>query len=418
MNAWLLVAVLTILPFHPPPPLHAEHSGWPQWMGPRGDGASSATDVFPETGPIQLSESWRYPAGGSYSSISVVGKRAYTTGNGGNGEYLVALDVASGRELWRHQVTTTRKDMPLSTPAVGHGRVFTLNAAGLLHAVDGKSGKLLWSHDLATEFAALPPSHGIATSPLLVDDRLIVKVGGKEDHNLVAFEQSSGQVAWSVHHAKRASYSSPVVGELGGKRQVVVAASDRLFAVSPDDGSLLWAIDGLGFADRSPVLLPNDRLFLPLDKAGIMIQVSTGPDGKRLAAEEIWRAKHFKNSYSPAVYHEGSLYGFDERNLTCLDAATGAERWRHSMGLGSLILVDGHLIVLDTGSGSVSIVPASAEGFEERAIHWALEGTNGLDTPPSFASGHIFVRDQNEVVAVKIRRANPSPPPDADANSQ
>ena len=376
---------------------------WPQWMGPDRNGAVSAPGLFGGGGPVELELAWRRQLGGGYSSVSVSDGRAYTLASGEDADTLVAFDATDGAELWRYRLDAAGIEKASSTPAVGDGRVFALNGRGKLHAVTAAEGEAIWSHDLAATHGAVPPSYGMSTSPLLVDGRVVVLVGGRERHNLVAFDQETGAVDWSVFHAKRGSYASPVLLTIDGQRQIVAPADDRLYAVRPEDGSLLWSHDGLGYLDRIPLQLSSGRLFFAQETRATMLRVARGENAWR--TDEMWTTGDLQNSYSPAVHHRGSIYGFNGNFLTCLDGETGETRWRHQMGLGSLVLVDGHLVVLDAASGRLTVVEARSDKYVERAAVAALQDSEkgGAYASPSYAGRRIFVRGAEEVVAVEVR---------------
>ncbi len=371
-------------------------------MGPRNDGIAPGTGVFRPDAEPRLEESWRRPIGAGYSSISVVGDRAFTMDADGREAAVLAFRVRDGHQLWRFPTGTAERSYdlnPLSTPTVDHGRVFALDVRGKLHVLDAEAGRLIWSRDLK-DFAASPPSYGFSTAPLIENGLVIVLAGGEKSHNLVAFDKATGETAWSVYHAKQGSYSSPVAGTLGGRRQIVVPAGDKLYAVDGSSGSLLWAHEGLPYPDRNPVLLPGDRIFMPVEEAGVMLRLAG--EGRTRRLEESWRVDHLKDSYSPAVFSGGFLYGFDHNFLTCLDTASGEARWRQQLSGGSLILVDDHLLVLGQISGKLHLVAASPEGYRERARAQVFEAGQSSFAPPSFAAGRIFLRSSEEMAAYAV----------------
>ncbi|MEM7351247.1 MAG: PQQ-binding-like beta-propeller repeat protein [Acidobacteriota bacterium] len=392
-------------------PLSAQD--WPRWLGPNGDGSVVGGGVFDEATPRHLREAWRREIGSGYAALSVVAGRAYTLESDDTGDYALALDASTGSPLWRSRIEGPGAKADdytfgiLSTPTVDHGQVFALGPNGRFQAFRTEDGQALWSHDLATTFAANPPSYGISTSPLVVDQHVVVLVGGLEAHNLVAFERGSGKVAWSVSHARLGSYASPVLATLHGERQIVVPAGDRLYAVHPADGRQLWSYDGLSYPDRSPLVLPPDRIFMPLDETGVLVRVQRIESTYR--AEASWRAPSLKNSYSPAVSSDGAIFGFSNRGLLCLDAASGEVLWQHDLG-GTHILVDSHLVILSHMTGRLVIAPASREGFRESLSTQAFAEFTIPYTPPSFSDGRIFLRDEGEIVAFELADG-PAPEP-------
>ncbi len=384
----------------PPVPLSGN---WPQWMGPRGDGA-----IEPGLLPLGVSASlevdWRRPIGRGYSSISISGRLALTLEADERGVWAVALDAAGGRELWRVALEDPSRppdgpvEPPASTPATDGERVFAIHPAGRLFALDAADGARLWTRDLAREFGASPPSYGMSTSPMLAEGRLSVLAGGREGHNLMVFDPESGEVLASSGPAEQGSYSTPVTGVLAGEPQLIVPAGDRLYGLRPADGAQVWSHGGIPYPDRSPLVLPSGRVFAAYQEYAAMYQVAAGSR----TARELWRSELLGNSYSPVVHYRGALYGLGSGQLLCLDAATGNARWRQRLGMGSLIRIDDHLAVFGTMSGRLHLVPASPAGFAETASLAVFPRGNHGATPPSFGAGRIFVRGSGEIAAVRL----------------
>ncbi len=402
-------------------------SDWPQWMGPQLNGMSPAEGVF-GAGEIRLDEAWRKAGGSGYSSLAIAGGKTYllTTAGGENPkDFLVAYEAASGKELWRRETGPVylghdgSHDGSIATPTVANGRVYVLTPFGKLHAFDATTGQAGWSKDLVQELKAEEPFYGIGTSPVADGDQLLVLLGGEGGHNLVALDQASGAVRWSVNHAERTSYATPVPATLAGVHQIVVPAGDKLYSIDAKSGALLWSFDGS--PNRSPVIVPGDRILLPQGNATVMLKVANaakaapaeeGVDNKEsekgeegepgLTVQELWSSPRMKQSWSPVIYYEGAVYGFNAGILTCLDAETGELKWRERTFEGSLILVDGHLVVLGLKSGKLHIVKATPEGFQQRLETKVFNPGAASYTPPSFAEGTIFLRNLEEVVALKV----------------
>jgi outer membrane protein assembly factor BamB len=380
-------------------------SDWPHLWGPAGDGISMA-QLNPSTTP-RVREVWRRKIGSGFSGIAVAGARGYTGESDGNDDHAVAFDVATGRELWRARLGPTyrghsgSKDGPISTPTADDGRVFIVGPRGGLFALDSATGRVLWQHDLKAEYKAADPVYGFGTSPLIVGNLLVVQVGG-ETHNLAAFDKKTGKLAWAAAHTKTNGYSSPAFGTLGGRPQIVVHANDSVFGVAPEDGSLLWkqAIDTSEEASRPPIVLPGDRILVGRWADSRLFQVRA--EGGQLRASQVWNSPRLRSSYSPPVLKDGSLFGFGGSYLVCVNAEDGSIRWREKVYSGSLILVDGHLVVLGDSSGDLRIVEATPAGYREKVRQPVFNAGATSSTTPSFGSGRILVRNVEEIVALEV----------------
>ena len=130
-----------------------------------------------------------------------------------------------------------------------------------------------------------------------------------------------------------------------------------------------------------------------------MVEVSATDRG--YSVKEIWRNKEMKNHFATSIYYQGHLYGFDNAILKCLDAATGEEKWKtRGYGKGTLIIADGHLVILGE-QGNLGLAQASPEGFVEKANTWVFRSK--CWTAPSLADGRLYLRDDSEIVCLKVQ---------------
>jgi outer membrane protein assembly factor BamB len=381
---------------------------WSQLWGPFGDGRAGAADSLPDGPALKARELWRKPIGSGFSGVAEAAGRAYTAAADGGSDYLLAFDPRTGQEHWRARIGETyrghdgSKDGPISTPAVGGGHVFIVGPRGHLLAADAASGRVAWSHDLKAEYGAADPVYGFGTSPLVVGERVIVQAGGEKQHNLVAFDIATGKLAWSAHHATTTGYSTPVLATIAGVPQVLLAASEKVVAVRPADGALLWShtLPAQGEPSRPPLVLPDGRVLVPTWNDATMLRVS--PEGGAYKVAELWKVPRLKATYSPTVFHDGYLYGFNSSYLMCVDPADGSVKWQQRLYGGSLILVDGHLIVLSSGSGDLHVAAASVEGYREKLRVPVFNAGATTVTVPAFASGRVLVRNVEDMVALEI----------------
>ena len=381
---------------------------WPQLWGPNGDGRSLAPASISRTPTLKAREVWRKPIGSGFSGVSVVGARGYTALSDGTRDQAIAFDAGSGRELWRTPLGDTyrghdgSRDGPISTPTVEGGRVFLVAPHGRLVALDAGDGHVVWSHDLPKEYGAAVPSYGFATSPVAAGGRVIVQAGGEKENYLVAFEQASGKVAWAASPGAGAVYVSPVLATLHGVPQLVTVSADKVLGLSPADGSLLWSLPRPNEPEpsRSPLVLPDGRVFVPSWNEGALIAVTR--EGTAFKAAEVWRRPVLKSSYSPTVFHDGHLYGFNGAYLVCVDAATGDVKWRQKVYGGSLILVDGHLVLLGESSGDLRVAEATPAGYREKLKTSVFNAGSSSFTGPSWAGGRVYLRNVEEIVALEI----------------
>jgi outer membrane protein assembly factor BamB len=380
---------------------------WPRLWGPSGDARFQGAGHVAQGESPKARELWRRSIGSGFSGISVVGGRGYTGESDGSQDHAVAFDAATGREIWRTPLGPTyrghdgSRDGPISTPTVAGPRVFLVSAHGALVALDAASGRKLWQRDLKAEDGAAEPSYGFATSPLVVGDRVVVQAGG-DKRPLLAVDAKSGALLWSVAHSKGATYASPLLGTLAGREQVIVHGNDLLYGVKIEDGALLWShpTGAQGEASRSPLLLGDDRVLLPSWEEAKLLKVSA--NGGAFSVAELWRSPRLKSTFSPTVFHRGHLFGLSAAYLVCIDPASGDVRWRQKVYPGSLILVDGHLVILGSESGDVRVAEASPDAYREKIRVPVFNAGATSSTGPSFAGGKLFLRNVEEIVALEV----------------
>jgi outer membrane protein assembly factor BamB len=407
---WLVALTLLLCAF---PTLAQDWSrwqsaGWPQWLGPDRNGISSETGLFGDK--LSLHESWRVQGGKGFSGLSVAGNRIYTMYIHGGDEYAVCLDARNGEVLWRTRtddnlVERQGGDGPRATPTVDGETVYVFSAYGKLHALDSQTGTQQWSHDLVREFGSERPNWGFCASPLVEGDLVLIEAGGKDGQSLIAFDKTSGKVAWATGSDKT-GYSSPIATTIGQTRQAVFFTGDGLISATPQHGRVLWKHPWKTSHDiniATPVFIPPNRFFISSDygTGGSVVEVNLTDGGYEVA--EVWRNKEMKNHFATSIYYQGHLYGFDSSILKCLDAETGTEKWKtRGYGKGALIVADGHLVILGE-QGNLGLAAATPAGFVEKANTQVFRSK--CWTAPALADGRLYLRDESEIVCLNVQGA-------------
>ncbi len=390
---------------------------WPQFRGPGRDGLSSETNLFaewPKSGPQEL---WRVELGGGYSGISVADGRVMTLSAETGGEHLLAIDATSGREIWRYRTDRNRPDGegggPRSTPSIFGDVAYVTSAYGKLHALKATDGSLLWQVDLVRELGASVPEWGYSSSPLVEGDVVYVETGGGKNQALTALDRHSGELIWQGG-SNGSGYSSPLIVEVGGVRQLLTFGADAITAVSPETGREFWRVPwktSFEVNAAMPVFGPPDMLLFSSGYGVGAMAVRFLSDNGQLRMEKLWQNRNFRNKFSSSITHGGFIYGFDEDILKCIEFATGKEKWHERRSHGSIIYADGRLLVLD-GSGQLFLAEATAEGWNELGRAPILRGRTW--NHPALADGVVYARSSSELVAVRVggQEAGATPEPE------
>ena len=379
---------------------------WPQWRGPNRDGISKETGLlkqWPADGPPLV---WKATgAGRGYSSFSVADGRIYTMGLRADREFIVAFDVATGKEAWAtpHGSAAFRNDRgdgPRGTPTVDGDRVYALGGNGDLSVLEARTGKIVWTKNVLKEFGGSNITWGISESPLVMGNKVLVNAGGR-DASIVALNKTDGSLIWKSQ-SDRAGYSSAIPVEVNGGTQVVFFTSERAIGLDAKDGRLLWEY-GKPANDVANVATPivrANRVFISSDygTGGGVVEIK--PDNK---VEEIYFTKDMKNHHSSSVLVGDHLYGFSASILTAMKFDTGEIAWRdRSVGKGSLVYADGHLYCFSE-NGVVGLVEATPTGYKEKGRFRLQQGSLPTWTHPAVVGGRLYLRDQDTIYAFDVR---------------
>jgi outer membrane protein assembly factor BamB len=383
----------------------AAASDWSQFLGPNRDGSTADGSLTEGWRRAELKTVFRASVGEGYSGVAVAGGRLFGMEKAGANERVFAREASDGSALWTLVTGPSPSDVygglgPRGTPAVSGDRLFAVSAGGDLLAIETASGRVAWRRSLARDLGWRPPAEGTASSPLVADGRVYVMNGGSGGRAFAALDRETGRTLWTSQD-DRSSYASPVRWKTGGVAQVLFLGGRTLFAVAPSDGSALWtyAWPTHDFVNAAtPLVLPPDRVFISSghDQGAALLRVRGAGGG--LAVEEVWRTREMKNHFNNSVHADGVLFGFDESLLTAIDVETGRRLWRErGFGKGSLVRAGRDLVVLSE-EGELALVEPARDRARVVRRQAVLSGRTW--TPPSIASGRVYLRGLSELACL------------------
>jgi len=383
---------------------------WPGFRGPERDsivrGLRIATD-WSLSPPVQM---WRRPIGPGWSSFAVRGDLLYTQEQRGSDEIVSCYKVSTGAPVWRHRDAVRFYESnggagPRATPTLSGGRVYTFGATGILNALDAATGAVVWSRNATSDTGKKVPDWGRTSSPLVVDDVVIVHAG-----LLVAYDLATGNRRW-FGPTRGGSYSSPHLVTIDGVSQVLMLSGAGATSVAPADGKVLWEHEWPGGSIVQPaVTAEGDVLINSMDMAGGVgvrrIAVAHGPGG--WTVEERWTSSALKPYFNDFVLHDGHAFGFDGSILACIDLKDGKRTWKGGRyGNGQLILLrDQDLLLVLSEEGELALVRATTEKFAEIARFPALDGKTW--NHPVLVGDVLLVRNGQEMAAFRLPLAGPA----------
>ncbi|MDA1050829.1 MAG: PQQ-binding-like beta-propeller repeat protein [Planctomycetota bacterium] len=361
---------------------------------------------------------WRRSIGddAGFSSFAVVGQVALTQQQSGDQELVVCYDLLTGDVLWTHAdpirfESTIGGIGPRATPSVDQGKVYTMGATGVLNCLDLQTGSRLWTHHVLEENDAVTLRWGIAVSPLVVDDLILVTTGhddGPAFATLVAYDKQTGDVVWKTGH-DASSYSSPTIATLDGKRQILIVNHSSVTAHDPVDGTLLWEHPWSSVSSNTSQPVPiSDRQLLLTKGYGNGAQLwEIGKTGEDWRVKELWHEPRLlRTKATSTVVRDGYAYGLSDGLLECVDIAAHTRRWKErGFGHGQVLLVD-DLLLVQAESGDVVLVEAAPARFVEVARLPALSSRTW--NYPVLAGAYLLARNEQEIACFELPLATPA----------
>ena len=410
----------------PLPPGAVTHD-WKAFLGPTHNAVSSETKLsrsWPASGPTLL---WEMRKGTGYSSPAVAGNRLVYLHRIGNEELLECLHAETGARYWKFSYPTQFSDRygynngPRASPVIDADRVYTIGAEGKLHCLKLETGQLVWKRDIAAEFKVPQDFFGVAATPLIEGDSLIINVGAPGGPCVAAFDKGTGKMLWGAGDLWGASYASPVPAVLHGKRRLLVFAGGEsqpptggLLSIDPATGKIdfqfPWRSRSYESVNASCPVAIGNRVFVSASykTGGALLDVL--PDGGYKVA---WTTQEFGLHWNTPIHRDGYLYGFDGRNepdaaLACVELASGKTLWRVSpeweemfqrngspqkqtLGTfrGSLLWADGAFLCLGE-LGHLLRLELTPQGYREISRTWLFAARESW-TLPVLSRGLLYV---------------------------
>jgi outer membrane protein assembly factor BamB len=399
------ILVLAVL-FAPQPGklISSKEPGWPQWRGPRRDGISDEKGLlqsWPEGGPKLL---WKAEGlGRGWSSPIVTGGSIYLTGDSGEDLSIFALDL-DGKAKWKGvngRAWTGQYPGARASCVYEGGALYHLNSHGRVACLDARTGRELWS---GAEIL-----WGLSECLLVDGARLIVSPGGKKAA-MAALDKKTGETVWTSEAIEKndAGYSSPILFELEGRRQIVNYSSRQVYGVDADTGRLLWKRPrpseylALCF---TPVFCGDGVYVTTPGKNGGTLYRLGFPDGQS-HVETVWDTP-VDTLQGGVVLVDGFLYGSGYEGFkgwAAVDAATGRPRYTtRDLASGAVIYADGRLYCLSERGEMALIKPTSAAFEFTGRFPLIAERKADVWAQPVICDGRLYLRYHETLSCYDIR---------------
>jgi outer membrane protein assembly factor BamB len=386
---------------------------WPGFRGPQRDSIIHGVRIETDWSQSPPTELWRRSIGPGWSSFAVAGDVFFTQEQRGDDEIVSAYSVTTGEPVWRHRDPARFWESnagagPRGTPTLASDRVYTFGATGILNALDARTGSVIWSRNAAADTGSQIPDWGFASSPLVIDDMVVVATAGV----LAAYDRERGNPRW-VGPKDAWGYSSPQLSTIDGVTQIVLLDGAGAIGVAPADGRVLWRHSWPGDGIVQPAVV-NGRDVLIGSGSGLaaavgMRRVAVVHGSGGWTATERWTSNALKPYFNDFVVHEGHAFGFDGSILACLDLQDGARKWKGGRyGHGQLLLLpEQDLLLVVSEDGELALVSATPDGFKELARAPAIEGKTW--NHPVLVRDALLVRNGQEMAAFRLPLARSKP---------
>jgi outer membrane protein assembly factor BamB len=395
----LLIAVVTIR-------VSAQQSAadWPQWRGPQRSGVAAFN--APSSWPATLTKRWEVSVGGGHSSPVIAGDRIVVHARQGAREITRALDLKTGKEIWRDEydapytvnpAARAHGPGPKSTPLVTAGRVFVFGISGILSAHDLTTGKLLWR----IEPPPTPPEYGTAMSPIAEGGLVIAHIGGANKGALTAFDPATGVVRWRWS-GDGPAYSSPIVAAIDGTRHVITQTQNSVVGVDLTSGQLLWQLPFKTAYDQNavtPVVVRDTVIYSGLDSGTTAVRILK--KGSTWTTAPVWKNEQVSMYMSSPIVDGATLYGLSHRNrgqFFAINLASGKTLWTSAgrEGENASIVLAGSLLLISTTNAELIVARSNPARFDEIKRYTIADST--VWAHPAIAANVIVVKDVDRLI--------------------
>jgi len=385
---------------------------WPCWRGPRLDGTSLEKNV-----PVHWSATsnivWRTPLPGVGHASPVVWENFIFTVTAllpTQERVLLCLDRKTGRILWQRSVIESPLERKhnlnshaSSTPATDGELVYVafLDRKEMVVAAYDFQGQQRW----LVRPGPFSSMHGFCSSPLLYKDKVILNGDHDGDSYLVALSRDDGRTLWKTMRENRTrSYCVPIIRELAGRTQMVLAGDKCVTSYDPDSGKRHWIIDGpTEQFVASPVY--SERTGLLYITGGFpdhhILAIKPDGHGNVTRSHIAWRTTRGV-AYVPSPIIEGEYFLIvsDSGVAHCFEAATGMLAWAERLGEhhASLVSAEG-LVYFLNDNGVMNVIRPGAE-FVLVARSEIGEKTF---PSPAISQGQIFIRGDKSLFCIGVK---------------
>jgi outer membrane protein assembly factor BamB len=409
-----------------------EAQEWPDWRGSNRDGIWREDNIIGKFKSNIIPLKWSIPVGAGYSGPTVSGGKVYLTDRiekPEEKERVLCVNSDNGQIIWTYSYACQYgnvgyPDGPRASVVISDGKAYSLGTMGQLFCFNAQSGTVIWMHDLNREYQLIMPTWGIAATPLIFENKIILQAGGKDGASVLALDKNSGKEIWRSMDDE-ISYSAPILIRQAGMPVLVVWTAENLNGLDPETGKVYWRIPfpvKMGMAISTPVLY-KDYLFVSCFFSGsLLVKLNQ----ETLTAQKIWLRAGASELRTDALHctintpfiKDDFIYGVDSYGeLRCLNLENGDRVWEdlsavtrdrwaniHFIQHGEqtwMFNEHGELLITELSPKGLKII-SRAKLIEPATGQLNRKGIGVTWSHPAFANRCVFARNDNRLVCAYL----------------
>jgi len=397
----------------PTPPITTGIADWTNWRGTNFEGKSATIGIKTDWSKV-LEKIWdvnylcQDKATASWSSPVVQGNRLIIPGRDEKNDLVFCLNSDTGELIWmgsyEAEASSSHGPGSRATPFIDENKVYTFGRSGDLVCWQLEDGKLLWRKNVK-ELGGSEPTWGFSTTPLVLDNMVIVQAGGTS--LVAAFDKFTGDLLWKSMEGE-AGYAAAITMEIENEVKLLIYQGTGLSCLNPSDGKVLWTAPWATeyFVNATTPIVSGDTIFHTSGYKMGCEAIRVTQNGYTV----LWKNNLIEAQHSDPILIDGYIYGYSgesSRNngqFKCIELATGKEMWSTGqIGQGTTTFVDGHLICLDIKGNLFLIQPDPSEFKKLGEIKSAVKDVkNPAWTVPVVANGKLYLRYLQQLVCYKL----------------
>ncbi len=402
-------------------------ANWTNWRGPNFN-LSTEDQAFPSRFSDSENVVWSVPVPGEGTSTPAIwGNSIYLTCFYDGLDLAIALDNR-GQKLWETEIGTGVEGSHRagtganSSPVVDDSGVYVYFKSGNLAKLS-HSGEQIWKTNLKKEYSIDGHWWDEGTSPVLVDDFLIVAVmqqnqrrdGKKANAYVVAFDKTSGKEAWMADRNLNApvesndSYSTPLVATVDGEKQLVIWGADQLTGHSLKNGKIIWRCKDFNPSENknwrtiASHAIADNVAIVPYGRGAVVAGIQMGGEGDITKQSRLWEIERIGSDVpTPAIYRDTAIVLTDRGMLTAVEVKSGEIKWQSNLPrkptrFYASPIVAGDRLICSREDGTVFVCRLSDDGMEILAEN-SLPGS--AIASPVAHDDRLYIRTANRLYCI------------------